>query len=77
MLQPEDHVQVDSDEFGVIVMRYNPAAVGFIADLWAVKMEESGNTFYIEASRLNLVCPFDGREVDSDWRACPECREII
>jgi hypothetical protein len=72
-LQVEDHVTVDvgnGEEYGIIV-----------ADLmngsFHVRLEESGERHNLVGSALSLACPFDGAPVDSDWRACPDCREII
>ena len=77
MIDREDHVRTrDSERFGVLQSR-----VADHGDLWLVLLEnQSGGPDYlapIRESDLQLVCPFDGADVDEDWRACPDCKEII
>lgn len=70
MLRVEDHVQVLGDQFGQIESKLP-------LDMWAVRFEECGTLMPVRDFDLQLVCPFDGTVTDSDWRACPDCKEII
>ena len=73
MLQVEDHITIDvgsGEEYGIIV-------ADLLDGRFHIRLEESGERHNVVGSKLTLACPFDGRAVDSDWRACPECREII
>ena len=75
MLQVEDHVYDRSrDRFGTLERKAD-------TDLWVVVTEGYGGPAYVSMvpdRQLDLVCPFCPNQiVDSDWRACPDCREII
>ena len=77
MLQVEDNVRThDSELFGVILARTVLVAPGYL-----VRFEDDDGhkeTVLLADNALVLQCPFcPNQDVDSDWRACPKCREII
>lgn len=74
MLQQDDWVRTqDSEAFGVLEHK--------TGDVWTVIIEGDGGTSEareIPEYDLQLICPFcPNHDVDSDWRACPSCKEII